>query len=337
MEFDLITILGPTATGKTKLAVQLANHFNGEIISADSRQVYRGMNIGTGKDLSEYSIGDKQIPYHLIDVIDPKEEFDVYKYQQLFYKAFADIKSRNKLPFLVGGTGMYLSSILLNYNLSKADFETHKQNLYSYSDDELRNILKEINPKLHNNTDLTDRERIIRAIAISKSQQEISSSHFELNSSGENSVASKNKDLLVSSFLRNDNSGYNTLQLKAFVIGINLSRDEIKKRITARLKKRLDEEGMIEEVKSLMDSGVSYEKMIFFGLEYKFIAQYLKGELNKNDMFQKLNSAIHSFAKRQMTWFRKMEREGVAINWIDGSDFNRAKELIELNLYNKSL
>jgi tRNA dimethylallyltransferase len=294
-KFDFITILGPTATGKTKLAVQLANYFNGEIISADSRQVYRGMNIGTGKDLSEYFLKGQQIPYHLIDVIDPTEEFDLYTFQKFFYKTFEEIKKRQKLPFLVGGTGLYLSSILQSYNLSKADFETHKQSLSSYSDDALRNILKEINPKLHNTTDLADRERIIKAIAVSKSQQE-----------------------------RNEKQ-----KINSFVIGINLPRDEIKKRITTRLKKRLNEEGMIEEVKTLMDSGVTYDKMLFFGLEYKFIAQYLKGELNKNDMFQKLNSAIHTYAKRQMTWFRKMEREGVAINWIDGPDFNKAKELIE--------
>jgi tRNA dimethylallyltransferase len=294
-KFDFITILGPTATGKTKLAVQLTNYFNGEIISADSRQVYRGMNIGTGKDLSEYFFKGQQIPYHLIDVIDPTEEFDLYTFQKLFYKTFEEIKKRQKLPFLVGGTGLYLSSILQSYNLSKADFETHKQSLSSYSDDALRNILKGINPKLHNTTDLEDRERIIKAIAVSKSQQE-----------------------------RNEKQKINSV-----VIGINLPRDEIKKRITTRLKKRLNEEGMIEEVKTLMDSGVTYDKMLFFGLEYKFIAQYLKGELNKNDMFQKLNSAIHTYAKRQMTWFRKMEREGVAINWIDGPDFNKAKELIE--------
>lgn len=300
MKFQLITILGATATGKTKLAVQLADHFNGEIISADSRQVYRGMNIGTGKDLSDYIINDKQIPYHLIDVIDPTEEFDLYKFQQLFYNTFDDISKRNKLPFLVGGTGMYLSSILQNYILSKTDFEKAKQEYSSLSDEELRSILKNLTPALHNTTDLTDRDRIIKAIAVSKSQQ-----------------------------YKSEKQNINSL-----VIGVNLSRDEIKKRITARLRKRLDEEGMIEEVKFLMDSGISYDKMIFFGLEYKFIAQYLKGNLNKNDMFQKLNSAIHAFAKRQMTWFRKMEKEGVLINWIDGADFNKAKILIEQKFFN---
>ncbi len=298
MKFNLITILGPTATGKTKLAVQLADCFNGEIISADSRQVYRGMNIGTGKDLSEYFFDGRQIPYHLIDVIDPTEEFNLFSFQQSFYKSFDQIKSKNKLPFLVGGTGMYLSSILQNYNLSKADFETIQQEYFHLGVEALRDVLKELNPDLHNTTDLNDRNRILKAIAIAKAQ----------------------------------NSNVDNAEINSLTIGVNLSRDEIKKRITARLKKRLDEEGMIDEVKSLMDSGVSYDKMIFFGLEYKFIAQYLRGELNKNDMFQKLNSAIHSFAKRQMTWFRKMEKEGVVINWIDGPDFNKAIALIEISL-----
>lgn len=295
MKFNLITILGPTATGKTKLAVQLADYFDGEIISADSRQVYRGMNIGTGKDLSEYNINGKQIPYHLIDVIDPTEEFDLYKFQQLFYNSFEEISRRNQLPFLVGGTGMYLSSILQNYNLSKADFKNAEQEYSSFSNEELRATIKELNPGLHNTTDLTDRNRILKAIAVSKAKQ----------------------------------NETDQIKIKSLNIGVSLSREEIKKRITVRLKKRLDEEGMVDEVKSLMDSGISYDKLIFFGLEYKFIAQYLKGELNKNDMFQKLNSAIHAFAKRQMTWFRKMEREGVVINWIDGADYNKAKQLIE--------
>ena len=297
MKYDLITILGCTATGKTKLAVQLADLFNGEIISADSRQVYKGMNIGTGKDLSEYTINNKSIPYHLIDVIDPKEEFNLYLFKELFTKSFQNIKSKNKLPFLVGGTGLYLSSILQDYNLSKADFDSESKILAFLSDEELKTLLLKLNPVLHNTTDLTDRDRIIKAIAVSKTEQRNNTEH----------------------------------KIDSLNIGVNLSREEIKNRITMRLKKRLNEEGMIEEVKSLMDSGVSYDKMIFFGLEYKLIAKYLKGELNKNDMFQKLNSAIHSFAKRQITWFRKMEKEGIIINWIDGPDFNKAKVLIENN------
>lgn len=297
MKFNLVTILGPTATGKTRLSVQLANHFNGEIISADSRQVYRGMNIGTGKDLSEYKLDDKLIPYHLIDVNDPTEDFDLYKFQQSFYKSFTDISNRNKRPFLVGGTGMYLSSILQKYSLNKADFEKINDDYASFNDEELKKILIELNPDLHNSTDLADRSRILKAIAVTKAQPKIT-----------------------------EKPGINSLN-----IGVLLTRDEIKKRITVRLKRRIEQEGMIEEVKSLMDSGVSYDKMIFFGLEYKFIARFLKGELNKNDMFQKLNSAIHAFAKRQMTWFRKMEREGVVINWIDGADFNKSKLIIEEN------
>jgi len=304
MNFNLITVLGPTATGKTKLAVQLAEYFNGEIISADSRQVYRRMNIGTGKDLSEYNFKGKRIHYHLIDIIDPTEEFNLYKFQQLFYKAFEEISEKKKISFLVGGTGMYLGSILQDYNLNKADFEKTQQEYSSLSDEELRVILKKLNPVLHNTTDLNIKERILKAIAVSKAQMDN----------------------------RADLSEVKTVNIKSLNIGVKLPREEIKKRITARLKRRLEEEGMIDEVQSLLDSGVSYDKMIFFGLEYKFIAQYLSGELNKNDMFQKLNSAIHSFAKRQMTWFRKMEREGVMINWIEGPDFNKAKELIVNNL-----
>ena len=304
MNFNLITVLGPTATGKTKLAVQLAEYFNGEIISADSRQVYRRMNIGTGKDLSEYNFKGKRIHYHLIDIIDPTEEFNLYKFQQLFYKAFEEISEKKKISFLVGGTGMYLGSILQDYNLNKADFEKTQQEYSSLSDEELRVILKKLNPVLHNTTDLNIKERILKAIAVSKAQMDN----------------------------RADLSEVKTVNIKSLNIGVKLPREEIKKRITARLKRRLEEEGMIDEVQSLLDSGVSYDKMIFFGLEYKFIAQYLRGELNKNDMFQKLNSAIHSFAKRQMTWFRKMEREGVMINWIEGPDFNKAKELIVNNL-----
>ncbi len=296
MKYDLVTILGCTATGKTNLAVQLADYFNGEIISADSRQVYRGMDIGTGKDLSEYTFNENSIPYHLIDVIDPTDEFNLFTFQQLFYKSYNTIKTNQHLPFLVGGTGLYLSSVLQNYSLGKTDFDKEFKDLSSFSDDELRNLLLKLNPDLHNTTDLTERNRIIKAIAVSRSHRNI----IELE------------------------------KINSLTIGVNLSRDVIKKRITARLKKRLDEEGMIDEVKSLMDSGVSYDKMIFFGLEYKFIAQYLKGDLNKNDMFQKLNSAIHVFAKRQMTWFRKMEKEGVVINWIEGSNFNEAQKLLAL-------
>lgn len=299
MKFELITILGPTATGKTNLAVQLAEYFDGEIISADSRQVYKSMNIGTGKDLNEYNYKGKNIPYYMIDIIEPSEEFNLFLFKKYFKNYFDDIFSRNKMPFLVGGTGLYLSAILNNYNLATADFENEVDKLSNFSDNELKKMLLDLNQKLHNTTDLKDRNRIIKAIIISKTNQE-----------------------------KDQNPAINS-----FNIGITLPRDEIKNRITRRLKNRLSN-GMIEEVNLLLDSGISYEKMLSFGLEYKFIAQYLKGELNYNDMFQKLNSAIHSFAKRQMTWFRKMESEGININWVNGPDFNKAKELIEKGFAN---
>ena len=302
MSYNLITILGPTAVGKTNLGVNLANKFNGEIISADSRQVYRGMDIGTGKDLSEYTINKTKIKYHLINIIDPKDEFNLFEFVKHFNSAYSKIRKVDKTPIMVGGTGLYLSAILQKYKLRKADFdESYINQLKKTSTDKLVKILKNLSSKLHNTTDLLDRERIIKAIAVERS---------------------KMKDDVVDT------------SVNSFNIGINLSRDKIKEKIQARLKYRL-ENGMIEEVKNLIDSGISYERLKLFGLEYKFVAMYLKGELNYNDMFQKLNSAINSFAKRQITWFRKMEKEGCRINWIDGSDYTKAEELIKRNRFNE--
>ena len=303
INFNLITVLGPTATGKTKLASYLAVKLNGEIISADSRQVYKYMDIGTGKDLNDYISDTINVPYHLINIAEPIEEYNLYRFKLDFYQAVEKIKALEKLPFLVGGTGMYLSAILQNYKLRKADLSQNRiKELDNYSEEKLRGILLSIKPKQHNITDLINRERIIKAILIEEANQ------FE-NIQFENPISSLN-------------------------IGIKLERNEIKKQITDRLKKRLDQ-GMIDEVKNLLDMGISHKKLSFFGLEYKFISQYLLGELNYNDMYQKLNSAIHSFAKRQMTWFRKMEREGVKINWFDGKDYdavlNFIKEKMEKN------
>lgn len=299
---NLITILGPTATGKTSLAARLAAKFNGEIISADSRQVYRGMDLGTGKDLADYEVEGAAVPYHMIDIIDPFEEFNMYQFRRFFYKAFSEIISKNKIPFLTGGTGLYLDSILRSYDMKKVssdeEFLTH---LNSLTMEELRAMLLGLNPKVHNTTDLLDKSRIIDAIMVAKGSPE-DDTFFRLN-------------------------------IDPLVLGIYLDREVIKQRITARLKKRLAE-GMIDEVKKLVDNGLSYGKLDFFGLEYRFIGQYLKGDLNYNDMFQKLNSAIHNFAKRQMTWFRKMEREGVNIHWIEGPDFEKAASLIEQHLTN---
>jgi tRNA dimethylallyltransferase len=297
MGFDFITILGPTATGKTRLGARLANHFNGEIISADSRQVYKFMDIGTGKDLDDYVVDDVPVPYHLIDIAEPTDEYNLYRFQKDFSNAYDAIRDKNKFPFLVGGTGLYLSSILQNYILKQSVKSKERINeLEKLSEDELHKILLKLNPKQHNITDLINRDRMIKAILI-----EESSDH---------------------------NFKEPTDPITSLNIGIKLERNEITKRITERLKKRLDE-GMIEEVKKLLQMGISNEKLAFFGLEYKYIALYLTEELNYNDMFQKLNSAIHNFAKRQMTWFRKMEREGVEINWFDGGDFEVISKFIE--------
>jgi len=293
MNYNLITILGPTATGKTKLAAQLANKFNGEIISADSRQVYKGMDIGTGKDLSDYLVDGNKIPYYLIDIVNPQAEFNLYLFITHFKDAFKQIISKNKKPFLTGGTGLYISSVIQDYKIKKADFnESNIAKLSTLPVEELRSLLLKLKTKHHNKTDLEDKDRIIKAILVAESEGEA----------------------LLS------------------VIGVKFERGEIKKKITERLNKRLNE-GMIKEIKKLIEGGVSYERLLQLGLEYKFIALYLKGELSYEEMFQKLNSAISAFAKRQMTWFRKMEREGVKINWIDNADFNRAEELISEHIF----
>jgi len=297
MKYDLITILGPTATGKTRLAAYLAKKLNGEIISADSRQVYKFMNIGTGKDLADYSVDGVTIPYHLIDVVEPTEEYNLFRFNKDFYLVCDQIKESGKVPFLVGGTGLYLSSVLQNYKLKQADFsEEKKKELERLSEENLRKILIRLKPRQHNITDLRDKKRLITAIQIEKAK------HSKIHK-GDKPLSSLN-------------------------IGIKPEREEIKKRITNRLKKRLDE-GMIEEVKNLLDRGITQDKLFFFGLEYKYIGLYLNGEINYNDMYQKLNGAIHNFAKRQMTWFRKMEREGLIINWFDGKNYENILSFVE--------
>ena len=295
MNYNLVTILGPTATGKTKLAAQLANKFNGEIISADSRQVYKGMDIGTGKDISDYMVDGHKIPYHLIDIVEPETEFNLFLFISHFKETFKKIISKNKKTFLTGGTGLYISSVIQDYQIKKADFnESNIARLSSLPIEELRSFLLRLKTKHHNKTDLENKDRIIKAILVAESEEEAFLSDIKINS---------------------------------LVIGVKFERSEIRERITERLDKRL-KEGMIEEVKQLIDSGVTYERLLQLGLEYKFIALHLKGELSYDEMFQKLNSAINAFAKRQMTWFRKMEKEGVKINWIDKGDFNEAVELI---------
>lgn len=299
MDYDLVTILGPTATGKTEIAAQLASEFNGEIISADSRQVYRRMDIGTGKDLEEYE--NRNISFHLIDIADPTDEYNLFRFRNDFTKAHRKIKNKNKLPFLVGGTGMYLSSVLQNYHLPKAEYsEKEYESLNNLTVEKLKELLINLDPKLHNITDLIHKERIINAILVQKANQE-------------SEVTGK--------------------KIFSLNIGIKSDREEIKRRITERLKKRLDE-GMIEEVKILLGSGITHDKLKFFGLEYKFISLYLETKIDYEQMFEDLNRAIHKFAKRQMTWFRKMEREGVEINWFDTVDYIKTKNFVEEKLGN---
>jgi tRNA dimethylallyltransferase len=286
---DLIVILGCTATGKTNVAVNLANSIGGEIISADSRQVYRGMNIGTGKDLSEFTVEDKNTPYHLIDIVDAGEEYNVFEYQKDFLNAYKDIKQRKQQAILCGGTGMYLEAVLKGFRLIEVPInEELRESLNGISEQELVELLQ-ASKKTHNTTDSIERERIIRAIEIAQFEQ-------------------KNEALI------ND---YPKINSKIF--GIQFEREVLKERITNRLKHRLKHEGMIEEVEGLIKSGVNPSKLMFYGLEYKFITQFLLGEIDRNEMFNQLNIAIHQFSKRQATWFRKMERNGFEINWIDGN------------------
>ena len=281
MSYNLIIILGPTATGKTKLGAKLAYAFNGEIISADSRQVYKTMDIGTGKDLGEYTIENINIPYHLIDIIEPFSEFDLFKFNTLFYESYNDINQSKKLPFLVGGTSLYLYSIIKGYNLAPVDFESEEYiKLSCLSIEELKEIILNFDTKLHNTTDLIDKERMIKSIIIHNTK-----------TSGQHNT--------------------NPL-LNPLIIGVQLPLEVIKQRITERLQLRLNN-GMIDEVNQLIKNGVTLEKLLFFGLEYKYIGLYLFNQLNYNDMYQKLNSAIYQFARKQIKWFRKMEREGVKI------------------------
>lgn len=296
MQYNLITILGPTAVGKTRLSALLAAHFNGEIISADSRQVYRGMDLGTGKDSADYIVDGKEIPYHLIDVIEPEEEFNLFLFNKLFYESYQIVTSKNKIPFLVGGTGLFIHSVLSKYNLNKIEFDSVRYDeLNDLNIIVLRNKLLNLNPKLHNSTDLLLKERVIKAIMIAEKE---------------------------------DFTGIeNKVEINSLTIGISVEREIVKTRITDRLKHRLAN-GMIEEIELLLNNGISFDKLNFFGLEYKFIGKYLKGEISYDEMFQKLNSSIHNFAKRQMTWFRKMEREGLEINWINGADYLAAEKII---------
>lgn len=288
MEYDLITILGPTASGKTKYAVRAAKSLDAEILSADSRQVYRGMDIGTGKDLCEYD----GVPYHLIDIVDAGTKYNIFEYQRDFEKAYQDIVSRGKKAILCGGSGLYIESVTQGYKLQEvAPNPELRAELERYSDQELIAKLEALKP-LHNNTDYDTRKRLIRALEIAIYQNE----HPAVES--------------------------NFLPKKTKYIGINVDRDTRNFKIDKRLDQRL-EEGMLAEVQTLLDSGISPEDLIYYGLEYKFITLHLIGELSFKEMRYKLAIAIHQFAKRQMTWFRGMERRGIKIEWVEpDSDIN---------------
>lgn len=282
----MITILGPTASGKTTFAAHLADNLHSEIISADSRQIYKSMDIGTGKDLSDYVINDRIVPYHLIDIAAPGYKYNLFEYQRDFLNAYNDIASRNLLPILCGGTGLYIESVLKGYRMTPVPENTELRNeLTGKSLEELTDILKQYKT-LHNTTDVDTCKRAIRAIEIQR--------YYKEHHVDERTFP----------------------QFKSLIIGIDIDRELRREKISIRLKKRL-EEGMIDEVKGLLKSGISSEDLIYYGLEYKYLTLYITGQLNYEEMFTQLEIAIHQFAKRQMTWFRGMERRGFTIHWMD--------------------
>ena len=308
--YNCIVILGPTAVGKTGVGVGVADFYSGQIISADSRQVYKGLDIGSGKDLDEYILDkgkstERKIPYHLIDNADVKDEYNVFNYQKDFYKIFSDLQKQKILPVIVGGTGMYLDAIVRGYDLVEVptNQELRKQ-LAGKSEIELTQILSELKiksgNKLHNSTDITERHRLLRAIEIEVFTQE-KKSNPELNN------------------YRNSEEDKMPLrpEIKPIIIGTTFERSILRDNVTKRLKQRL-QEGMINEVQSIHDSGISWERLERLGLEYRFVSEFLQGKiLTEQELFEKLNTAIHQFVKRQETWFRGMERKGVNIFWLN--------------------
>ena len=294
----LITILGPTASGKTPLAAHLAARVGGEIISADSRQVYRRMDIGTGKDLADYEVRDAgcevRVPYHLIDICEPGTKYNLFQYQRDFHNAYNDIVSRDKQPILCGGTGLYIEAVLKGYELSPVPQNPElRQRLEGKSLEELTVMLKELKVKngsvMHNTTDVDTAQRAIRAIEIESARCEMREAKCEAREA-----------------------------IPYIIFGTNIDRELRREKITRRLKARL-EEGMVDEVKALLDSGIPADDLIYYGLEYKYVTEYVIGKLTYDEMFRQLEIAIHQFAKRQMTWFRGMERRGFKINWIDAT------------------
>lgn len=310
MKYNSIVLLGPTASGKTSLAVRLAYNFNLEIISADSRQVYKGLDLGSGKDLDEYNYSGKNIPYHLIDVTDLNSEYNVFDFTKDFYRAFKNITGRNIIPLIAGGTGMYLDAVIRKYELVEVpkNPEFH-QNLLSKPLEELSKLLLSLKPDLHNKTDLEDKARVIKAIEIASYMQS-------------------------DEYLKNKEELLKRPDIQPLILGTSLERPLLRKNIKKRLDERFSQ-GMIEEVENLHKQGFSYERMERLGLEYRFISEYLEGKItSKEELSEKLYTAICQFAKRQETWFRGMERKGVKINWLAKENsqdlkFNEAEKIIK--------
>ena len=287
LKYDLLAITGPTASGKTSLAAVLALRLEGEIISADSRQLYRQMNLGTGKDYDDYIVGGKQIPYHLIDVADPGYKYSVFEYQRDFIKVLEEIRSREKFPVVCGGSGLYIDSIVSGYRMAEVPPDpAFRASLENKSIEELTEILSSYR-KLHNKTDIDTKKRAVRAIEIERYNRQVNEKHRHFP------------------------------EINPLVVGVLFTREERRRRITERLRSRLDE-GMVDEVRQLIDKGISPETLIYYGLEYKYITLYVTGKISYDEMYMSLETAIHQFAKRQMTWFRGMERKGVTIHWLDG-------------------
>lgn len=287
--YDFITILGPTACGKTKLAAELSYLIKGEIISADSRQVYKEMDIGTGKDLADYIVNGKPIPYHLINIVEPGQKYHVFQYKKDFYNAFEQVKQNQSVPILCGGSGMYLEAVLRNYNLVEVpENKTLREELEKYSLEELTLRLSHYK-RMHNKTDVDTKKRAIRAIEI----EEYYKNH-RINEKTQH-------------------------ELKSLTFGLEIDRNLRREKITKRLKARIDE-GLIDEVRQLLNKGITPEDLIYYGLEYKFVTEYILDKYSFDAFFTKLETAIHQFSKRQMTYFRGMERRGIKINWLKATD-----------------
>jgi tRNA dimethylallyltransferase len=301
MDYNLVVILGPTASGKTRLGVRLAKERGSAVISADSRQVYRSMNIGTGKDLDEYLFDGVAIPYHMIDIVDPREEFNVFEFQRQFYHCHSRLTARGIVPVMVGGAGLYIDSVLRGYEMKPvSEDQSLRAELAKEDDDALTRRLLTLSPRLHNTTDLGDRKRLIRAIEIAE-------------------FTGKSRD---------EEKRPMPPQVVPLVIGVHWDRASLRQRITRRLQERLAA-GMIDEVQGLHDAGISWERMDSFGLEYRYVSFYLRGMFDEKEMFLKLNTRIHQFAKRQMTWFRRMEKQGIPIHWIEGDDYGTLKSITD--------